>query len=79
MISGTAAVNSYSGIYSAKPNGDFSVGELTITEMAGSEDEMRAEGIYLSLLQQASKYTLNETTLTLLDGNMNELLIFGEL
>jgi heat shock protein HslJ len=77
-ISGTSAVNSYSGTYLATSNGDFSVGTLAMTEMAGPEDAMRAEGLYFSLLKQARKYTRNGTTLTLLDENKNELLIFDE-
>jgi len=75
-ISGTTAINSYSGAYSATTGGDFSVGTLYMTEMAGSDDEMRAERLYFELLEQARRYTVNETTLTLFDGGSNELLVF---
>ena len=75
-ISGTSAVNSYGGPYSATASGEFSVGALESTQMAGSEDAMRAERIYLELLAQARKYTVSDTTLTLLDGGNNESLVF---
>jgi len=76
QISGTSAVNSYGGTYSANMSGDFSVGELQSTLMAGSDDAMHAEQIYFELLEQARKYTVNETILTLLDGGNNALLVF---
>jgi heat shock protein HslJ len=76
QISGTSAVNSYGGTYSANMNGDFSVGELQSTLMAGSDEAMHAERIYFELLEQARKYTVNKTTLTLLDGGNNALLVF---
>jgi heat shock protein HslJ len=76
QISGTSAVNSYGETYSANMNGDFSVGELQSTLMAGSDEAMHAERIYFELLEQARKYTVNKTTLTLLDGGNNALLVF---
>ena len=75
-ISGTSAVNSYGGRYSATASGEFSIGALESTLMAGSEDAMRAERIYLELLAQARKYTVSDTTLTFLDGGSNESLVF---
>ena len=55
QISGTAAVNLYGGPYTAS-DGNFSVGDLYITQMAGSEAAMRAEAIYMDLLGQARHY-----------------------
>jgi heat shock protein HslJ len=55
----------------------FSVGELQMTLMGGSEEAMRAESTYFELLWQACKFTVNQTTLTLLDAFNNELLIFS--
>lgn len=75
-VSGTSAVNSYGGPYSATASGEFSVGALQSTMMAGAEDAMRAEQIYLQLLGQARNYTVNEATLTLLGGGSNVLLVF---
>jgi heat shock protein HslJ len=76
QISGSSAVNSYSGSYTAGPGSAFSVGELTSTLMAGPEPEMRAEQAYTTLLRQAKSYTLKGGTLTLSDANGNESLIF---
>ena len=77
-ISGTSAVNSYGGAYSLAAGGAFSVGAMQSTMMAGSEDAMRAEQIYLELLGQARKCTINATTLTLLGGGSNVLLVFSK-
>ena len=76
-ISGTSAVNNYSGPYVATANRLFLVGELQMTLMGGSEKAMRAESTYFELLWQACKFTANQTTLTLLDAFNNELLIFS--
>ena len=76
QISGKAAVNSYSGPYTAASGGGFSLGGLSRTEMAGPEPAMRAESTYFALLGQARSYDLNGGRLTLLDAKGNELLIF---
>ena len=76
-ISGTSAVNYYNGTYVATANHLFSVGQLQMTTMGGSEEAMRAESTYFELLWQACKFTVNQTTLTLLDAFNNELLIFS--
>ena len=76
QISGTSAVNSYGGSYSAKADGSFAVDELVSTEIAGSPDAMRAESTYMSLLQAARKYAVNDASLTLMDGSGRDLLVF---
>jgi len=76
QISGTSAVNSYGGPYTAGSDGTFSVGELRATRMAGSEVAMRAEAIDFDLLQQARNYAATETTLTLKNEGDQEILIF---
>lgn len=75
-ISGTSAVNTYGGPYTATDDGAFSVGELQATEMGGSQDAMRAEALYFDLLRQASKYEVSGATLTLRNGSNQDLLIF---
>jgi heat shock protein HslJ len=75
-IGGTSAVNQYGGPYTADANGSFSAGRLASTQMAGPEPAMRAETIYLKLLQEATKYVMADGTLTLSDANDNQLLIF---
>jgi heat shock protein HslJ len=79
-ISGKAAVNTYGGSYSAGAitdgKGEFSVGALALTKMAGPEPAMRAEYAFTELLSQVGKYSLADEILTLYDANGNELLIF---
>lgn len=75
-ISGSSAVNSYSGAYTAGPGDSFSVGDLASTMMAGPEPDMRAEAAYLKLLSEAKSYELDVDRLTLFDQHGNESLIF---
>jgi heat shock protein HslJ len=76
-IGGSAAVNTYGGDYSAGPGDAFSTGAMSMTEMAGPEPAMRAEGAYLTLLGQAKKFKLEKNVLHLYDANGNESLVFG--
>ncbi|MCY7353484.1 MAG: META domain-containing protein [Lysobacter sp.] len=75
-ISGSSGVNSYDGPCKAAADGAFSVGPLQSTEMAGPEPAMRAEGAYMTLLGQASSYTMTGGKLTLYGKGGNESLIF---
>lgn len=75
-ISGTSAVNNYSGAYTEGPGDVFAVGDLASTMMAGPEPDMRAETAYLELLSQARSYKVDGDGLTLFDQNGNESLIF---
>ncbi len=72
-ISGNSVVNQYSGTYSTNNEGGFFVSDLTMTEIGGSEEDMRAELTYYDLLKQAIKYTVNESKLTLLDEKYVDL------
>ena len=76
QISGTSAVNSYSGSYTATADGAFWVKDLQSTLVGSSDDAMHTESVYFDLLRQARKYKANETTLTLLDGANNDILTF---
>jgi len=78
-IFGTSAINSYSGSYIAVANHYFSVGDLQMTLMGGSEEAMHAESTYFQLLQETCQYTVNQTTLTLFDALGKELLIFSKI
>jgi heat shock protein HslJ len=75
-VGGTSAVNQYGGPYRTGDDGAFSVGELASTMMAGPEPDMRAEQTYLKLLAEAKRFAVDGTTLTLLDANGNESLIY---
>ena len=75
-IGGTSAVNSYGGPYTAGDDGSFSVSELASTMMAGPEADMQAEKTYMTLLAVAKEFRVDGETLTLLDGDGGESLIF---
>ncbi|HEX5641988.1 MAG TPA: META domain-containing protein [Thermoleophilia bacterium] len=75
-IGGTSAVNSYGGPYTTGDDGSFSVGELASTMMAGPEADMQAETDYMTLLAAAKEFRVDGETLTLLDGDGGESLIF---
>ena len=77
-IGGRAAVNLYSGPYTAAADGAFSIGLLISTKMAGSGPAMQAESDFFELLGQARAYEVVDHQLTLFDANNNELLIFDE-
>jgi len=76
QISGSSGVNTYGGPVEVGAQGEFAVGPLTRTEMAGPEPAMRAESAYLRLLTEATSYDVTDTTLTLRDAKGNDLLIF---
>lgn len=76
QISGRAAVNTYSGAYSAAADGSFAADTLAMTEMAGPPDAMQAESLYLGLLQQARRWRLDKSKLFLADSAGQDLLIF---
>lgn len=76
QISGKAAVNTYSGPYSADASGAFAVGALARTEMAGPEPAMQAEAAYFGLLEQARFHELDGDHLTLQSHDGGELLVF---
>lgn len=75
-FSGQAPVNSYGGNYAAFKSGRLVIGSIWATEMAGPPEAMRVEAVYFELLGMVKQYSVNGDTLTLQDGNGNELLIF---
>lgn len=75
-ITGHSGVNTYGGTYATTAAGAFSVASLSMTEMAGPEPLMRAEGAYMTLLGQAASYGTRDGRLTLYDRGGNESLVF---
>ena len=75
QISGTAAVNSYSG-ECAVGGIKFSPGAIASTEMAGPPEAMEAESIYFDLLAQAETYVVDGNVLTIRDASGAALLVF---
>lgn len=76
QISGTAAVNSYSG-ECAVGGITFSPGAIARTEMAGPPEAMEAESAYFELLQQAETYEVSGDRLEVRDASGAMLLEFA--
>lgn len=76
-IGGTSAVNRYGGPYTAGDDGSISFGDLVSTMMAGPEPDMKAEQIYLELLDQVEEFAIDGDELTLSAGAGNIALIYG--
>ena len=75
-VSGTSAVNVYNADYTATADGAFQIGMVATTKMAGPEEAMRVEQMYLELLQAVGGWQLEGDTLTLLDVDGQPSLIF---
>lgn len=76
QISGTAAVNSYSG-ECAVGGIKFSPGAIARTEMAGPPDAMEAESLYFELLGQAATYEIQGDRLSIRGASGDTLLEFA--
>jgi heat shock protein HslJ len=76
-IGGTSAVNQYGGPYTAGDDGSISFGDLVSTMMAGPEPDMKAEQIYLELLDQVEEFAIDGDELTLSAGSGNIALIYS--
>ena len=74
-ISGFSGVNQYGGPYTAEKNGNFKVGEIAGTLMAGPEPLMKSESAYLKLLEGCDSFEVQSGKLTL-STNGNETLSF---
>lgn len=74
-FNGRSAVNLYGGSYKA---GDekLTFSHIHLTAMAGEPEAMRAEDTYMRLLDQTRKYVLDGESLTLFDGDGNQLMVF---
>jgi len=68
-VSGCAGCNLYSGSYSARKDGTFSVDNVAWTEMACLEPGvMKQEQQFLNTLLQAKSYDVSDDTLTIGGG-----------
>lgn len=74
-VGGSGGVNSYSAPYEVRGS-TLEIGTVTQTEIAGPPDAMAAENAYFALLGEVGGYSLEGDSLTLLDSEGNELLIF---
>lgn len=74
-IGGQAPVNSYGGEYTAG-GAVFKVGDVARTLMAGSDEAMAVEDAYFEALGTVTAYVYDGDTLTLLDPDGAQLLVF---
>lgn len=75
-VSGFSGVNRYSGSYVATAAGNLKFGPMASTKMAGPDDAMAAEAVYLNLLERVTSYRMSGDQLVLL-GSQQELLTFA--
>lgn len=75
QISGTAAVNSYSGEVGVGGI-KFSPGAIARTEMAGPPEAMEAESVYFELLATGETYELDGDVLSIKDASGTTVLTF---
>jgi putative lipoprotein len=76
QVSGTSGVNQYSAAVTSGSDGSFSTEAAISTKMAGPEDAMAAETIYLRRLQEATSYAVDGDTLVINDADGQSSLTF---
>ena len=74
-VRGHAPVNGFSGLYIVHGN-SLVFDEMIMTEMAGSEADMKAESEFFTALNNAAGFAVSGNTLTLVDEKGKELLTF---
>lgn len=72
-VSGRSGVNQYAGAFTSSPEGAMDFGPLAGTMMAGPDDAMQAEQLYLTVLDSVTGYTVTESTLGLYTGEQEIL------
>ncbi len=76
LAGGSGGVNSYGAPYETGPNGRLTIGTITSTLIAGSEEANAAEAAYFAALAEVAAYRINNATLTLSDSDGQTLLVF---
>ena len=66
-LAGNSGINKYGGSYAAKKDGSIEIGPLASTMMAGTPEMMGQEDAFLSALERAASYQLENGGLTLAD------------
>jgi heat shock protein HslJ len=76
-LNGESGCNTYTTSYEVA-DGTLTVApEIAVTAMACPEPQMAVEDEYLELLPRAASYTIEGSTLTLLDADGETLLVYG--
>jgi heat shock protein HslJ len=70
------AVNTYSGQYTATPDGTIQIGPIASTLMAGPPAQMAVEQAYFKALEKAASYYSDGKQLTLYDQGGATILVF---
>lgn len=68
-VGGSAGVNTYSGTYKTGDDGVIKVGPMATTRMAGPAALMEQEQQYLAALETATRYIIEDESLTLYGGD----------
>lgn len=75
-VTGTSGVNRYNGSVESGVDGSFAIDQPISTKMAGPEDAMKAEAIYLQRLEDATSYAIDGDTLVVSDADGQPSLTF---
>jgi heat shock protein HslJ len=75
-VSGSGGVNRYTAGYTTEEPDGIAIEQPAATLMAGPEDAMAQEQAYFTALTQAATFSVNEMSLTLMDGQGETLIRF---
>ncbi len=75
-VSGSSGVNTYAGTFTSSPEGAMDFGPLATTRMTGPDDAMKAETLYLAVLDTVTGYSVSQTELDLFAGE-NQVLTYS--
>ena len=68
MVHGSSGINRFAGAYD-EADGRLLMGPLAGTRMAGPDDEMAAETVFLALLEGSPRFTVADGMLVLGEGD----------
>ena len=74
-VSGMSGVNRYAGGFTSSPEGAMDFGQFAVTAMAGPDDAMQAEQLYLATLDTVTGYSVTDAGLSLFAGEQ-EILVY---
>ncbi len=76
-VSGMSGVNRYAGGFTSSPEGAMDFGQFAVTAMAGPDDAMQAEQVYLAALDTVTGYSVTDAGLSLYAGEQ-EILVYTQ-
>lgn len=78
QASGTGGVNRFTTGYEATDDGSISFGMVASTRMAGPDNAMAQETEFLTALESAERFEINDGKLVLLDAGDNTLVVLAQ-